>query len=120
MADDARKYPRYQLIATAVIRTENDYRKRISSLIENISLNGIGLRTYRHIDSGTETSVELIFMTRRGMKAIANVKGRVAWISQKNDFFSLGISLDEEVSREKHPILYEYYSKGVTRYIWNK
>ncbi len=109
---EARQYPRYKFIATAVITKSNDMPTQISSLAANISRKGLRLHSYRPFDIGTEIEIDLIFRTRTGDRTKETVLGTITRISRMANFYVLGVSLDEEIMPDKNPVLHKYYSKG--------
>ncbi len=117
---EARTYQRYDFLAMAVIKAENGRKVNISTLVENISKKGICLHTYQTLKQESNIVLELTFTTRSGKKAKAYIKGTVARVTREDDVNIIGVSFDEEITADNHPVLYKYFNKGVVRMVIKK
>ena len=114
---EARTHHRYDFLAMAVIKAENGRKVNISALVENISKNGICLHTYQSLKLESNIILELTFTTRSGKKAKAYVKGIIARLTREDNVNILGVSFNEEITVDNHPVLYKYFNKGAIRMI---
>lgn len=108
---------RYEFLATAEVYSEGDSHKRLTAIVENISKNGLRLRTYDPIKIGTKVSIQLTFTIRTGGKARSLLKGRVSRLYRKNDNYFMGIAFDREITLDSNPKLFHYFSKGRIKFI---
>jgi ribosomal protein S12 len=114
---EARTYQRYDFLAMAVIKAENGRKVNISTLVENISKKGVCLHTYQPLEPDSNVVLELTFTTRSGRKAKAYIKGSVARLTREDDVNIIGVSFDDEITADNHPVLYKYFNKGTVRMV---
>lgn len=112
MKKEKRRHQRYRLFAMAVITVKNDHtRARLTAHIENISQGGMSTVVSSPIKIDTPIIVDMKF-THAMMKRIHSIiEGRVVRVSRLNNLFSLCISFDRELSPERYPQIYEYFSE---------
>jgi hypothetical protein len=113
---EARTHKRYDFLGLAVIKAQNGHRINISALVENISKKGMRLHTYQSFTPESNIVMELSFTTRAG-KAKAYIKGKVARSDRDDDINVIGVSFDQEISSDNHPVLSRYYDKGIVRMV---
>jgi hypothetical protein len=114
MISETRRYRRYPFVATAVLLlTSENMQQRITTLADNISLLGVGLRAYKPLDRGISTTVELAFMTMKGIREKDVIEGKIAWTARQEYHYYIGIAFDKEISRERNPKLYEHFVRVI-------
>ncbi len=114
MTEDNRKHERYSFFASASTNIVSE-GKEVSTLVNNISCYGIGLRSYAPLRKGTRASVDLFFVNDRGIRERERIGGRVAWTIKKGPIFYAGIVFHEEMNALSHPMLYSHFCTFVTR-----
>lgn len=109
MEKEVRKFQRYPFNATAIIKMDgNEHQKRITTLANNISPIGMGLRTYTSLEKGLSAPIEVIFSGNQGKRQKDVIEGTVAWVSKLDTFYFMGIIFREKVNPSKHPNLYRH------------
>jgi len=107
MFSENRRDMRYPFVATAIVKVQGrETSGHITSLANNISPSGMGLRTYTALEKGATASIEVIFSDGRGKRERDTVEGTVAWISRLGKFYLLGVSFLERINPSQHPKLF--------------
>lgn len=107
MFSETRRDPRYPFVATAIMKVQGkESPGHITSLANNISPSGMGLRTYTAIEKGATATIEIIFSDGRGKRERDIVEGTVAWISKLGKLYLLGVSFIERINPSQHPKLF--------------
>lgn len=107
-----RRYHRYNVIATALVKTKTQgKRKRLSTQVNNISQGGMGLFTTYPLMKSTPVSVEvsLISMDDNDQKNV--IEGTVASLVRDKDHYFMGIEFNDVLSHESfmRMIKLDYY-----------
>ncbi|MEE9523470.1 MAG: PilZ domain-containing protein [Thermodesulfovibrionales bacterium] len=114
MSKENRKSTRYPFRASSVTNIKgNGLLNEVSTIANNLSHSGIGLRAYMPLMTGSCVSVDLSFINKRGAIENDTVNGRVAWSSRKGELFFAGITFNEELHPDKHPHLYRHFNEFV-------
>ncbi len=108
MGNDLRRVPRHKIYATAKIKTPMGNPGVITSRADNISEKGVKIETYTPMAIGSETSVELVFLTSDRKRETDTINGKIIWALKNNDIYSVGIEFTETVNAFSHAILYRY------------
>lgn len=72
----------------------------VTGVLKDISKSGLGLRVMDPIDTGTPVIVKKIRIVREPTGY--DMLGTVAWIKATGDMYSIGISLEEEITPDLH------------------
>ena len=82
--------------------------------IANISLSGMGLYSYTPVEKGTEVSIEISFVSDKGVDRKDRIEGKIVWLSTQERLHFMGIAFDKEMNPSEQPFLYDYFRKVVT------
>jgi hypothetical protein len=111
MSKENRKSPRYPFRASSVTNIQgNSLLNEVSTIANNLSPSGIGLRAYTPLMTGARVSVDLSFINKKGAIENDTVNGRVAWASRKGELFFAGITFNEDLHPDKNPHLYRHFN----------
>jgi len=110
-----RRHHRYPILATALVTPANEKNPQpIETLVASISQSGVGLYSYAPVTKGTRVTLEVTFISVKGVKENDTVKGRVVWLTRMGKLYFIGIAFDEELNPAQQPRLYEHFFKIIS------
>lgn len=110
MDDAKRRSIRFPIFAIAELRSNNlSWESSITTMVDNISLHGIGLYSLKPIEKGENVSLNIRFIDRDGSEKSGNLSGNVVWSIRYHDVYLIGIAFKEEITPANNPELYSYY-----------
>ncbi len=101
-----RRHKRYPLFAIAELRHKED---SITAMVDNISLQGLGVYCLKPIELGARVEVEIRFISAEGDEKSDTLHGTVVWNLRREDIYMMGILFENELSQEEHPHLYRHW-----------
>lgn len=115
MPKNRRKYRRYPIFATALIKIKNKKDAApVESLVSNISQSGLGIYSYVSVDKGTPVSIEITFIAIKGFEQTDTIEGKIVHLSKLGKLYYMGIAFDEELNPVAQPFLYNHFWKIVS------
>lgn len=101
MYSSFRRYHRYNIFATALVRTKTeDTPKRLSTQVSNISQGGMGLFSTYPLAHSTAVSIELSFISHDESEQKNIIEGNVASLVKDNDHYFMGIEFNAVIPHE--------------------
>jgi hypothetical protein len=107
MKDLKRKATRYPIFAIAELELSD--REHVTTMVDNISLYGIGLYSFVPLKKGEPVSIKIKFIERGGQEKADHVDGEVVWSIKQNEIYFVGVSFTRELSPVNQPELYDYF-----------
>ncbi|RMG74615.1 MAG: PilZ domain-containing protein [Nitrospirae bacterium] len=107
MEETKRRATRYPIFAIAELELSD--REHITTMVDNISLYGIGLYSFVPLKKGEPVSLNIKFVERGGGENSDRVEGEVAWSIKQDDIYFVGVAFTRELSPVNQPRLYEYF-----------
>jgi hypothetical protein len=102
-------------LATAVVEVKNDKNPQpIETMVASISQSGMGVYSYAPLEKGTPVTIEITFISVKGIKENDTAKGRIVWLSNMGKLYFVGIAFDEELDPVRQPRLYEHFFKVIS------
>jgi|Deesub1362A_J573_1020465.scaffolds.fasta_scaffold37904_2 hypothetical protein len=101
-----RKHKRFPLFAIAELKCGN---KSITTMVDNISLQGIGLYSLKPLELGARVEIQIKFISTEGDEKSDTLTGTVVWSLRRDDIYMMGIVFDSELTSEEHPNLYNHW-----------
>ncbi|VAX32700.1 hypothetical protein MNBD_NITROSPIRAE02-844 [hydrothermal vent metagenome] len=115
MIQNLRRHHRYPILATAVVEVKNDKNPQpVEAMVSSISQSGMGVYSYVPLEKGTPVTIEVTFISVKGIKENDTAEGRVVWLSKMGKIYFVGIAFDEELNPVKQPRLYEHFFKVIS------
>ncbi|MEC4685269.1 MAG: PilZ domain-containing protein [Nitrospirota bacterium] len=115
MIQNLRRHHRYPILATAVVEVRNDKNPQpIETMVASISQSGMGVYSNAPLEKGTPVTIEITFISVKGIKENDTVEGRVVWLSKLGKIYFVGIAFDEELNPVKQARLYEHFFKVIS------
>lgn len=112
MPKNRRKYRRYPIFATALIKIKNKKDAvPFESMAANISQSGLGIYSYVPVDKGTPVSIEIKFIAIKGFEQKDAIEGKIVHLSKLGKLYYMGIAFDEELNPVAQPFLYNHFWK---------
>lgn len=116
MFEGQRRHQRFPLFGAAEVRERGSGgRYVLTAIIQSISEGGAGLYAHQAIAVGTPVSLNITFSDRTGKNASDNIEGTVASVTNRKDFYCIGIAFSGLIDREKQPNLYLHFHDVVAR-----
>ncbi|NOZ25542.1 MAG: PilZ domain-containing protein [Nitrospirae bacterium] len=110
-----RRHHRYPILATALVRPEGGKDVQpIETMVASISQSGLGVYSYEPLKTGTRVTVEINFISVKGIREKDTAEGRIVWLSGMGRLYFVGIAFDEDLNPSKQPRLYEHFFKVVS------
>lgn len=107
MVKPKRKATRYPIFAIAEVRTSSN--ETITTMVDNISLYGIGLYSFVPMKKGEHVSMKVRFVAEGGVERDDQIEGEVVWSMKQDNIYFVGVSFSRELSPLNQPELYEYF-----------
>ncbi|NOY39314.1 MAG: PilZ domain-containing protein [Nitrospirae bacterium] len=102
-------------MATAVVEARNDKNPEpIETMVASISQSGMGVYAYAPLEKGTPVTIEISFISVRGIKENDTAEGRIVWLSKMGKIYFVGIAFDEDLNPVRQPRLYEHFFKVIS------
>ncbi len=115
MIRNLRRHHRYPILATAVVEVKNDKNPEpIEAMVSSISQSGMGVYSYVPLEKGTPVTIEITFISVKGIKENDTAEGRVVWLSKMGKIYFIGIAFDEELNPVRQSRLYEHFWKVIS------
>ncbi|GMT46508.1 MAG: hypothetical protein IEMM0007_0074 [bacterium] len=115
MIQNLRRHHRYPILATAVVEVKNDKKLQpFETMVSSISQSGMGVYAYAPLEKGTPVTMEISFISVKGIKENDTAEGRIVWLSRMGKIYFVGIAFDEELNPVRQPRLYEHFFKVIS------
>jgi PilZ domain-containing protein len=101
-----RKYPRFPVSASAIVKTSSD-RVKFPGSIEMFSRSGAGIYTNVMVEKGTSIQLEIDIYTG-AQSSKCHLSGRVKNFTEWGEKGLLGVQFDQEIGPQNEPALYDY------------
>lgn len=112
MEDAKRRSIRFPIFAIAELRSNTQsWESSITTMVDNISLHGIGLYSLRPVEKGEDVQMNIRFIDRDGSEKNGVLSGNVVWSVRYHDVYLVGIAFKEEITPANNPALYSYYQE---------
>ncbi len=107
MDESKRKATRYPIFAIAELQLSDS--ENVTTMVDNISLYGIGLYSFVPLKKGEPVSIKIKFIEQGGEEKSDQVEGEVVWSIKQDEIYFVGVSFTRELSPVNQPQLYDYF-----------
>ena len=107
-----RRHKRVPLAASATIKYNfEENPEPIQAMTADISFAGIGVYSDKPIREGTSLSIEITFISAKGIMTTASIQGESVYVREMGGIYFIGIEFDEEINPIKQPSLHDHLKK---------
>jgi len=109
MYEFTRETGRVPLFGVAEIRVcDHKNGLLIKALTQNVSASGIGLYVYAPIKVGARVSISIRFTKKDRKRPTDIITGTVAWTTEMDNYYCIGVTFDNPLNRRDQPNLYPH------------
>ncbi len=114
MKEPKRKATRYPIFAIAELELSDS--EHVTTMVDNISMYGLGLYSFVPLKKGEPVSIKIKFIEKDGQEKADHVEGEVVWSIKQDEIYFVGVSFTRELSPVNQPELYDYFVNIISYY----